>query len=53
MRSPKIIRAVDVPSKIRFPRVSIPSQFFEPLSDEALLSFYAVNADSSIGAFEV
>ena len=49
IRAPRIIRAVDIPSKIRFPRISIPHQFFEPLSDESVISFYAVKHDSHIG----
>ena len=38
-----------MPSKIRFPRVTIPCQFFEPLSDESILSFYAVNTETNTG----
>ena len=46
MRAPSSLYAVDVPSKIRFPRVSVPCQNFEPLTDDSVLSFYPVKTDN-------
>lgn len=45
VRAPRVINAVDVPSKIRFPRITVPCDFFEPLTDEALMSLYAIKTD--------
>ena len=47
VRAPRVIHAVDVPSKIRFPRISVPCDFFEPLTDEAIMSLYAVKTDET------
>ena len=49
LRAPRCLKAIDTPSKIRFPRMTIPCQYFEPLSDESLLSFYAVKAEGHTG----
>ena len=38
------MKAIDIPSKIRFPRITVPCQSFESLSDESVVSFYAVNS---------
>ena len=45
VKAPSSLRAVDVPSKIRFPRLSVPCKNFEPLTDDSVLSFYAVKID--------
>lgn len=50
LKAPKEIFAVDVPSKIRYPRVSLSVESFEPLSDEHIMSMYAVKSvDSGLG----
>mmetsp|Transcript_2572 Transcript_2572/g.3569 ORF Transcript_2572/g.3569 Transcript_2572/m.3569 type:complete len:425 (+) Transcript_2572:75-1349(+) len=47
MQASKHLKAVDVPSKIRFPRVSIPFADFELLCDEHFLSIFSRNTVSS------
>ena len=42
VRAATTVYAVDVPSKVRFPRLSIPVENFEPLTDESIMSLYAV-----------
>lgn len=42
VRAATTVYAVDVPSKVRFPRLSIPVENFEPLTDESIMSMYAV-----------
>ncbi len=50
LKAPRVIFAVDIPSKVRYPRVSLPVENFEPLSDEHLMSMYAVKSvDSGLG----
>jgi hypothetical protein len=48
IKAPQNIKAVDVPSKIRFPRITIPCENFEPLTttDDGILSLYAVKTES-------
>jgi hypothetical protein len=46
LHAPKILQAVDIPSKIRFPRISLCCDQFEPLTDETLMSIYAVKPDN-------
>lgn len=45
VRAPRVINAVDIPSKIRFPRITVPCDYFEPLTDEAIMSLYAIKTD--------
>jgi len=47
MQASKNLKAVDIPSKIRFPRVSIPVADFELLCDENFLSIFSRNTASS------
>lgn len=49
IRSSRSVYAVDVPSKVRFPRLSVPTSAFEALSDESVLSLYAVTSGDSEG----
>ena len=50
LKAPKKIFAVDIPSKIRYPRISCSVEHFEPLSDEHIMSMYAVKSvDSGLG----
>jgi len=50
VRACTTVYAVDVPSKVRFPRLSIPVENFEPLTDESIMSMYAVKtAAQSMG----
>jgi hypothetical protein len=50
LKAPKEIFAVDIPSKIRYPRISCSVEHFEPLSDEHIMSMYAVKSvDSGLG----
>ena len=50
LKAPREIFAVDIPSKVRYPRVSLPVENFEPLSDEHLMSMYAVKSvDNDLG----
>lgn len=51
IKAPKIINGVDVSTKVRFPRLSIPCKHYENLTEESLLSFYAVNHESTIGIY--
>ncbi len=48
IKAPKVLNAVDIPSKIRFPRVTVPCEHFEPLttSDDGIMSLYAVKAEA-------
>ncbi len=49
VRASRTVYAVDVP-KVRFPRLTIPVENFEPLTDESIMSLYAVKtADKGIG----
>ncbi len=41
IQAPRMINAIDIPSKIRFPRISIPVDCFEPLTDDNVMSMYA------------
>ena len=56
IQAPRTINAIDIPSKIRFPRVSIPVDYFEPLTDDNVMSMYATrvvmpsNPDNSMFA---
>lgn len=47
VRAPRVIHAVDLPSKIRFPRITVPCDFFEPLTDETIMSLYACKTDDT------
>lgn len=50
LKAPQEVFAVDVPSKIRYPRLSLSVENFEPLSDEHIMSMYAVKSvDSGLG----
>jgi len=49
IRAPTSLRAVDIPSKIRFPRITIPISNFEALTDDSIMSHYAVKFGKSIG----
>ena len=49
----KNLKAVDTPSKIRFPRVSIPYNDFELLSDEQILSICSKSKASSLNGIYV
>jgi hypothetical protein len=49
IRAPNQLTAVDIPSKIRFPRVSVPVDCFESLTDDSVMSHYAVRAGATIG----
>ena len=49
----KHLKAVDIPSKIRFPRVSIPYSDFELLSDERILSICSKSKASSVSGIYV
>ena len=49
VRAPSVIKAVDIPSKIRFPRLTVPYEFFETVSDERFLSLYTVRYGRGIG----
>lgn len=56
IRAPTVLKAVDVPSKIRFPRVTIPCEFFEALTppDDGIMSLYAIKCgeiDPAIGVY--
>ena len=53
IKASKAIYAVDVPSKVRFPRVSIPASSFEPLTDEQVMSMYAVSTADGHGGIGV
>ena len=53
IKSSKTIYAVDVPSKVRFPRVSVPAASFEALTDEAAMSLYAVSTADGHGGMGV
>ena len=48
IRAPTELKAVDIPSKVRFPRITVPCQNFESLTDESILSFYAVTSPDEI-----
>ena len=52
IKAPKVLNAVDIPSKIRFPRVTIPCEHFEPLttSDDNIMSLYAVKAEADVNS---
>ena len=45
------LRGVDIKSKIRFPRVTIPIENFEALTDDTMMSHYAVKSGGSIGIY--
>lgn len=47
IRAPRDITAVDVPSKLRFPRVSVGYEEFEWTSDHGVLSMYSVQVPES------
>lgn len=51
IRAPRVLHAVDIPSKIRFPRVTIPCEYFEPLTaaDDGIMSLYAVKIEGDGG----
>jgi len=50
--SHKIIKAVDIDSKIRFPRLTVPIKFFESHSDSKYLSLYPVKqSNNNIGVY--
>lgn len=50
--APPILHAVDVPSKLRFPRLSINADDLQLLCDESNLSLYSIeNAESSVGGY--
>lgn len=55
IKAPQNLKAVDIPTKIRFPRITIPCEHFEPLttSDDGILSLYAVRteADPNVGVY--
>jgi len=55
IKAPQILKAVDIPSKIRFPRITIPCEYFEPLTstDDGIMSLYAVmtESDPNIGVY--
>jgi hypothetical protein len=53
IRASRTIYAVDVPSKVRFPRLSIPASAFEALSDESAMSLYAVCTSDGQNGFGV
>lgn len=45
---PKVLNAVDISSKLRFPRISIVYEDFELLCDPSLLSMYTVQQPSGV-----
>lgn len=45
---PKVLNAVDISSKLRFPRISIVYEDFELLCDPSILSMYTVQQPTSI-----
>jgi len=47
----RCLRAVDIKSKIRFPRVTVPVNNFEALTDDSVMSHYAVKSGGSIGIY--
>ena len=51
IRSGSKLRGVDIKSKIRFPRVTIPINNFEALTDDSMMSHYAVKCGGSIGIY--
>jgi len=53
IKASKTIYAVDVPSKVRFPRISIPAASFEALSDDSAMSLYAVSTADGHGGMGV
>jgi len=42
IKAPTVLNAVDIPSKIRYPRVTITSKNFESLTEDGIMSLYAV-----------
>lgn len=48
---PKILCAVDISSKIRFPRITIPCNDFRILTPENVLSIYPVQNNDDIGIY--
>ena len=49
IRAPKVLNAFDIHSKVRFPRIMIKGEDFENLTDENLLSLYAVTNHNGNG----
>lgn len=49
LKAPKFLKAVGVRSKLNFPRLIIPCENFEPLTDEDLFSLYTVRCEKSVG----
>ena len=49
IRAPRLLQAVDIPSKIRFPRMTVPISSFEALTDDTIMSHYAVKFGKEIG----
>lgn len=42
IKASKVLNAVDIPSKIRYPRVTISSKNFESLTEDGIMSLYAI-----------
>ena len=42
IKTSKVLNAVDIPSKIRYPRVTVSSKNFESLTEDGIMSLYAV-----------
>ena len=51
IRAGSKLSGVDIKSKIRFPRVTIPIESFEALTDDSMMSHYAVKSGGSIGIY--
>jgi len=51
IQAPRTLKGVDFPSKIRFPRISIPCELFELITVEHLLSLYAVKFQENVGIY--
>ncbi len=49
IKASRLLQAVDIPSKIRFPRVTVPISSFEALTDDTIMSHYAVKFGKEIG----
>lgn len=53
IKAPKILKAVDIPSKIRFPRLSLPIEHFEAITSyDGLMSSYAVIISTDNKSFD-
>lgn len=49
IKASRLLQAVDIPSKIRFPRLTVPISSFEALTDDTIMSHYAVKFGKEIG----